>query len=244
MKFTLFAREFRCSWWALGLYCLLTLLLCSLGFWQLSRGEQKAEFIRLQQIALAAEAMDLNRQKNLDKDSARYHKVLVSGRYDNAHQFLVDNQMQDGKPGFLVLTPFFVEEDSRAVLVNRGWLPLGKNRADLPDTGISSSVNKVLGRINYFPPVGIKLPGAEIPTEGWPALVQVVDSKVLANRLGYELYDFQVELDPLEAEGYKRDWKINTAIPPEKHLAYAVQWFGLALTLSVLFILKHIRKQS
>jgi surfeit locus 1 family protein len=37
-------------------------------------------------------------------------------------------------------------------------------------------------------------------------------------------------------EGYWREWRKNTVIPPEKHIAYAVQWFGLAITLTILFI--------
>jgi surfeit locus 1 family protein len=37
-------------------------------------------------------------------------------------------------------------------------------------------------------------------------------------------------------EGYSRDWKKKSVMLPEKHIAYAVQWFGLAITLTVLFI--------
>jgi len=143
-----------------------------------------------------------------------------------------------------VLTPFLLDQGKNAVLVNRGWVPLGADRKLLPDVGIKTEIRRVTGRINHFPPVGIKLKGAEIPTEGWPAVVQVVDSRVLAARLAYDLYDFQIELDADASEGYRRQWKSSSTIPPEKHLAYAVQWFGLALTLTGLFIWISIRKRS
>jgi surfeit locus 1 family protein len=102
----------------------------------------------------------------------------------------------------------------------------------------------VSGRINQFPTVGIKLKGAEIPTNTWPSVVQLIDSQVLTEKLGYEIASFQLELEPESQEGYKREWKINTAIPPEKHLGYAVQWFGLALTLTALFFWISLKKRS
>lgn len=245
MKITILSREFRFSLLGLSVYCLLLALLCSLGFWQLGRAEQKKQFLRQQQAATGAVILDLNRQPVTDSESFRYRNVTVTGRYDAAHQFLIDNQMLDGKPGYFVLTPFLMDQEKRAVLVNRGWVALGADRSVLPDVSIRTEESRrINGRINHFPPVGIKLKGAEIPTDGWPAIVQVVDSRVLAAKLAYDLYDFQIELDAKAAEGYRREWKTSSVIPPEKHLAYAVQWFGLALTLTGLFIWISIRKRS
>jgi len=127
-------------------------------------------------------------------------------------------------------------------LVNRGWIPLGASREVLPDIGISTVTQQVRGRINRFPEPGLKLKGAEIPGETWPVRVQVIDSQLLADRLGYALADYQIELDSAQPDGYQRQWKIAVAIPPEKHRAYAVQWFGLALTLTALFIWISSRK--
>ncbi|MDD1620615.1 MAG: SURF1 family protein [Methylococcaceae bacterium] len=244
MNITILKRQFRFSPLGLSLYVLLLALLCSLGFWQLGRAEQKRQFLQQQQTAAETAVLDLNRQPIGDVESARYQKVLVSGRYDATHQFLIDNQILDGKPGYFVMTPFLLDQGKIAVLVNRGWVPLGADRKALPDVDIKTEVKRISGRINQFPPVGIKLKGAEIPTDGWPALVQVIDSRVLAARLAYDLYDFQIELDGEADEGYRRQWKSGSTIPPEKHLAYAVQWFGLALTLTGLFIWISSRKRS
>ncbi|QPK65329.1 SURF1 family protein [Methylomonas sp. LL1] len=244
MTIKLFNRQFQFSLLGLSLYVLLMALLCSLGFWQLDRSEQKKQLLMQQQLALDAGSVDLNRQSITDVDSVRYQKATLTGRYDNAHQFLLDNQIIDGKNGYFVLTPFFPDGPGRAVLINRGWLALGNNRNQLPNVEIQTKQAQVVGRINHFPSVGIKLKGAEIPTDNWPSVVQVIDSKVLSQKLGYELASFQIELEPAAEQGYKREWKINTPIPPEKHLAYAVQWFGLALTLTALFIWISIKKSS
>jgi surfeit locus 1 family protein len=167
---------------------------------------------------------------------------LVTGHYDTSHQIFIDNQMLEGKPGYLVLTPFLPDGGQPGILVNRGWVALGASREVLPDIAINSAIQQVQGRINNFPEPGLKLKGAEIPGELWPVRVQIIDSKLLADKLGYALANYQIELDSTQPEGYQRRWKIAVAIPPEKHLAYAVQWFGLALTLTALFIWISSRK--
>ena len=186
----------------------------------------------------------MNQHTIEDVDAARYRKVVVTGHYDVAHQFLVDNQIVDGKNGYFVLTPLFVDGANDAVLVNRGWVPLGKDRKELPNVDFKADSTQIEGRLNHFPSVGIKLKGAEIPTDTWPSVVQIVDAKVLSERLGYPIRTYQIELEASQQQGYRREWKIHVPIPPEKHLAYAVQWFGLALTLTALFIWMSTRNRS
>lgn len=244
MKFMLFNRYFQVSWIGLVIYLMLVTLLCSLGFWQLDRAKEKKQILAQQEQALEVATINLNQYEIPSIDTVRYQKATLTGRYDSAHQFLLDNQIVNGKNGYFVLTPVFLDGQSRAVLVNRGWVSLGSDRNKLPEVDIKTLHINIAGRFNQFPSVGIKLRGAEIPTETWPSVVQVIDSEVLSQKLGYELVDYQIELDPTAAEGYTREWKMSTPIPPEKHRAYAVQWFGLALTLTALFIWISIKKRS
>lgn len=222
---------------------LLTLLV-SLGIWQLGRADQKAALLELQKQRIQDAPLQLNATADADAEALRYRKVMVQGHYDGAHQFLVDNQVFNGRVGFFVLTPYKIGNSELAVLVNRGWVPANANRTVLPNVTMDTDAGIVSGRIDHFPAVGMKLAGAEIPSDGWPAVVQVVDSQVLAKRLGYALHDFQVELDAGEPNGYSREWKINTAMSPEKHIAYAFQWFGLALTLVIIFIWLSCKKHD
>jgi surfeit locus 1 family protein len=113
---------------------------------------------------------------------------------------------------------------------------LNQDRSFLPDVQVKIEQPVVRGRINRFPSVGIKLAGAEIPSEGWPSVLQVVDSEVLAKKLAYSLFPFQIELDKELPEGFKREWQTTTIMLPEQHTAYAIQWFALAITLTILFI--------
>ena len=49
-----------------------------------------------------------------------------------------------------------------------------------------------------------------------------------------------VLLDAGEPEGYLRQWQAP-GFPPLRHIGYAVQWFGLALTLFVIYIVTNLR---
>lgn len=243
IEFNLLQREFRFSWPVLLGYFMLTTLLCSLGFWQLGREEQKRALLEVQNQAMQAPALDLNARTLIDRGTYRYRQASLNGHYDAVHQILIDNQILDGKPGYLVLTPFVPDSGQTAVLVNRGWLPLGASRQTLPDLSINSPVKQIQGRINHLPEPGIRLDGADVPGETWPVRIQVVDTQRIAAKLGYAVADYQIELNPDQAEGYQRQWSFAVAIPPEKHRAYAVQWFGLALTLTALFIWNSSRKK-
>jgi len=221
--------------------CLLPLLL-ALGSWQLGRSEQKRVLIEQEQQRLAGEVLHLPAAIGDDVGALRYRRVEATGQYDPAHQFLLDNQISEGKAGYYVLTPFVMQGVEKAVLINRGWVPSNPDRLVLPDVQIKTLQTTVTGRINHFPGVGIKLAGAEIPGDGWPSRVQVVDSGMLAKKLGYALSPFQIELDKDLADGFKREWQTTTLMPPEQHIAYAVQWFGLALTLTILFFWYSFKK--
>jgi surfeit locus 1 family protein len=223
--------------------CLLVLLL-SLGTWQANRATEKRAFLQQQTDAQAMEATRLSVTTLDNADSLRYRRLIVSGHYDTQRQFLVDNQISAGKAGYFVLTPFVLQGENKAILVNRGWLVANPDRKQLPDVSMPSELITITGRANRFPSVGIKLEGADIPTASTPSVVQVVNSERISQKLGYPVFSFQLELDSTQPNGFKRDWHTSTLMPPEQHIIYSAQWFGLALTLSVLFIVYSIKKSS
>ena len=215
---------------------LLLSLLISLGYWQLSRANEKKQVMELRDFRAKAPPVLLSANFESVLEKIDYRAVLVRGHYDNNHQFLIDNQIVNGKAGFFVMTPFILEQSNKAVLVNRGWIIANANRSILPVIEFSSDVKELMGHINHFPSVGLKLAGAEIPTQGWPSIVQVAEVEALTKKLGYALFGFQLLLDKNQSNGYYREWQQSKIIPPEKHQAYAAQWFGLAITLIILFL--------
>lgn len=200
-----------------------------LGVWQLERAGEKRGLAA--DFAGSGPALEW---QHLPIDAPRYQRVAVRGRYDPNHQFLLDNRSHESVAGVEVLTPF-VLDDGSAVIVNRGWLPFGATRQDLPSVGVDADNRTVVGRIDLLPRPGIWLQGR--PATGWPRLVNYPRMEELELALGRELARRQVLLDPAVPDGYVRAWTVP-GTTPDRHLGYAVQWFALAaLAVAIWFVL-------
>lgn len=222
--------------------CLLVVsVLIGLGLWQLERADEKKSLMQLSESRRQEAPIRLDGEIQA-LDRLLFRRVLVSGSYDFKHQFLLDNQVVDGRIGAYVLTPLKINGSGRAVLVNRGWVPMVDRRVvnsslDIPEPAVS-----IEGFIKPFPGVGFRLKGAEVPSGGWPGLIQLVDAEHLSRVLGYPLLPFQILLNPDFEPGYLRKWKMVYPVSPEKHVMYAVQWFALAVAL--IAIVRSISKRD
>ncbi|MEO8224735.1 MAG: SURF1 family protein [Gammaproteobacteria bacterium] len=225
-------------WWGLLLAIAGALLGTTAGFWQLGRGAEKraleARFAAggagpaLQQLVSDGEAASL-----------RYTVLRVTGHYDPGHQVLLDNMSDAGRPGYQVLTPFATAAGT--VLVNRGWVPADGDRTRLPDIGVDGASRELVGRIEHLPRPGIRLAAADVPANApWPRRLLFPTSAEVSAQLGAPLRDFQLLLDAGEPDGFVRDWRPGGMLA-ERHVAYAVQWFGLALTVVVIYVVLVIR---
>jgi surfeit locus 1 family protein len=225
-------------------YLAFFILFLSLGVWQIHRANEKQDFLDTE-AKRSNQTLTLTSENTETIETLRYKKATISGHYDTTKQFLLDNQINAGKAGYFVFTPFKLANSNKAILVNRGWIPLIEPRAALPNVEFLAENEMTLnGRINTFPSVGMKLDGANQPTDTNPAVVGLIDSKILATKLGYELFNFQLELELNAPNGYKREWAMAKIMQPEQHLGYALQWFGLAFALTIIFIKFGLRKTT
>jgi surfeit locus 1 family protein len=214
----------------------------SLGFWQTHRAEEKQALME-QRAQRAQEPPIRLGSARLPMPESRYRRVEAEGEYDVGRQFLLDNQVAQGQAGYRILTPLRLSGSDQAVLVNRGWIPLGPNRQTLPQLDIAQPKVQIQGVIDQFPGVGFKLRGAETPAPGWPAVTQVLDADRLSERLGYRLAPYQVLLAPDQGQGYLRDWR-QASFQPEKSRGYALQWFSFALALLILYVWHGFKPQA
>jgi len=219
----------RGRWSASWLMTVLTLVavLCflQLGRWQWHRAEGKRV------LAAAFSAGNAAAQELGDRPTAalpRYTQVRVRGSYDGAHQLLLENMSHDGLPGYQVLTPLRLT-DGRVLLVNRGWLPLTRSRHELPAVAIDGDGSVTpAGRLDALPVAGIALGRLPPPTGlEWPKLTSFPTMSDLSAALAQPLEAQQLLLNPDEPFGYLRDWHVS-GIGPERHIAYAVQWWSFA----------------
>lgn len=217
--------------------------LIALGFWQLTRADEKRALVTdFSDGGVAAVELERVLQDGLER-AARYQQVSVRGRYDPARQFLLDAMIVDGRTGYHVLTPLTLEGGAETVLVNRGWVPGGATRGDLPDIGVDPVTRVITGRINTFAEPGVRLGEATAAGDSWPRVTLYPDRAAIASALGTAVLPRVILLDPASPAGYRRDWRPE-GIGPDRHIAYAVQWFALALALAIIYGVVNLKRRD
>ena len=216
-------------------------LFSRLGLWQLDRAEQKQELLaqyeagQRTQVAITSENAD---------QLSRYQRVSIAGRYDPAHQLLLDNMPSHaGRPGYRVLTP--MQSAAGWLLVDRGWLPLGATRSELPNVSVGGAERSITGTMDALPRAGLQLASAPVdPNAPWPRVLSFPTQSDLERQLGHKLIPGLLLLDASQPDGYERVWEAHLGFKPERHIGYAVQWFALAGAALVIFILMGFRTKK
>lgn len=226
-------RRWLGPWWAVLLASAGVAIGITAGLWQLGRAAEKRDL----EARFAAGSTSGALQRLVASEAAaefRYRTLRLTGRYDPEHQLLLDNISYERQPGYQVLTPFVTAEGT--VLVNRGWVPASGDRRILPDVAVGGETREVIGRIEWLPRPGIELAATAPPPDApWPRRLLFPTSGQASAQLGIPLRDYQLLLDPAAPDGFVRDWRPG-GMGPDRHTAYAVQWFGLALTVVVIYI--------
>lgn len=213
-----------------------------LGNWQLNRAAAKTTILEQShdQSSKAVESLPLDRD---EYESIRYSQVTVDGSYDIEHQFLLDNQVKHHKVGYSVFTPVKIAGSNTAVLVDRGWVAQGQTREMRPDIQFAQVDSAIAGSL-YSPfSEGVRLGSLDNGELLWPRVIQFLDFEAISERLGYHLLPVIIRLSPDAKNGYLREWK-TVSFGPDKHLGYAVQWFGLAAAMLVILMVLGLKKDE
>lgn len=229
------SRSFEPRAWAVLLALALVAAFVSLGWWQVGRAREKQAMIEsfargtMSEVALTGVTVD---------ELPRYQHVTVQGHYEPDRQVLLDNMPSStGQPGYRVLTPFRRDGAARLLLVDRGWVPLGPSRAQLPPVQVAPDWRAVAGRLDQLPIPGVRMGPAQAPGEtGWPRVLNFPTTADLQAVLDEPVEARILLLDASNPDGYERAWRPALGFPPERHLGYAIQWFALALVVMVVFV--------
>ena len=209
----------------------------SLGAWQWGRAEQKEAMLaetarvlaerRPQPLALAADAAR----------ALTYDWATGDGEFLPGPAILLDNQTRDRQPGVRVYRAFQPAGGGAPLLVELGWLPLPGDRT-MPAMAPLPGRQHVAGLLVPPPSEGIAQAPPAAQADG-SLLVIALQREAIAQALGVPALAPRVlKLDPDLPLGHARDLDIlpNT-LPPERHIGYAVQWFGLAAAVLVTALL-------
>jgi cytochrome oxidase assembly protein ShyY1 len=213
-------------------------IMFALGNWQLQRAEQKTE--RLLAIKLAAKTAQVDLQQVLrsNVDEMLDMPVNFEGAADAAHYFLVDNKITKGRVGYQILVP--MQTDSGTVIANFGWIAATSNRDVLPKVQIDAEKERYAGVIS-LPQNNAMVKETALVDGNWPKVLQQTDLKVIQQHYSQEVLPFVVLLNPQEASTFVRNWQ-PVVMAPEKHLAYAAQWFLLGFAALAVFIIAQRNK--
>jgi len=220
----------------IAITCIVIMFL--LGFWQLDRKSQKDQ--RLAQIESRQDAQALSLTDVIDSP---YDYVDFAVRFSGKPKqalFYIDNRIKNSIAGYEILTP--VKTDYGIVLINLGWVPGSGNRKELPR--ISSPKTSTFEGRMYIPSDNRMISETNFNYGAFPVLMQQIDFDEIQKHLGESVLPFTIRLKPEDNVGFVRDWQV-VVMAPEKHLGYAIQWFGLGiagLTVFLLTVLKSIQK--
>lgn len=238
-------------WWALALLVAAGFALA--GRWQLARMHEKEALLADAASALTRTsaqplllASDPKRARNYDWASGR-------GRVLNVTLWL-DNQQRGGVVGIRMYCVLLPDLGAQALLLDAGWRPMAGDRA-LPEFGCPAHGDQTVRGLLAPPPSEGLQHGAALAAAGedrWLAARMDLGAIAAALKLPTGIAPRVLRLDPRRQAGddgvmvapNERDLTIlpNT-MPPQRHLGYAVQWFGLALTVLIVALVLTIRRR-
>lgn len=210
-------------------------IFCALGAWQLQRADEKRA-LQAEYDRRTAQLPILLTSAVLPAETLQYFRVETNGVYDRGYQLLLDNRAHHGVPGFEVVTPLRIAGSDTRVLVNRGWVPLGADRSQLPAVDPPSERVVVRG-VAVTPRTGFRLGTPDPLRRDGVTVWQQLDLPRYAKETGFRLQPIVILLDPQSAAGgYTREWgRLDAGIAV--HESYAFQWFAFAAAVAVSYAL-------
>ena len=211
----------------------------ALGRWQTRRALEK-EAIEARMTARAAMApIDLNLTVPSAND-AEYRRVQARGEFLRNWPIYLDNRPYNGVAGFYVLMPFKIAGSARHVLVERGWVRRDfAERAKLPPLATPAGETEIQGvavrRAGHL----LQL-GAEPPLRPG-AVRENLSVQEFAHASGLDMLPLLVEQTSDTHDGLVRDWPRPSA-GAERNRGYALQWYGLAATAFLFFVVTGFRR--
>lgn len=205
----------------------------ALGFWQLDRAAEKRALQAEYDRRATQPPIELGGRIRSARE-LQFSRVQAQGNYENEYQVLWDNRIHHGMAGFHVITPFRLADGKTRVLVNRGWVPMGSDRDHLPEIAPPQGTVTISG-IAVVPRHEFSLGALDTLKRDGITVWQQIDLARFAKEVGWPLEPIVVLLDPKSPGGYVRDWaRLDTGVAV--HEGYAFQWFLLAGTALVLYV--------
>lgn len=242
-------RTFRWRWPALAATVVVAAIGISLGRWQLHRADEKRAIAQGMKVqgSLPPLLLDATTVQRNDPSALLYRSVSVSGQFVRDWPVYLDNRPHDGIAGFVVLMPLQLAGSRIHVLIARGWFPRDPiDRAHLPALVTPAGPVQLAGRVALDAGHVLQL-GTPGPLRSG-AIVQNAGPAEFSRDAGLAMANLLIEQTQEETrggapvhDGLVRDWPAPY-LGIDRHLGYAFQWFALAATAIVFFVVTGFRR--
>ncbi|MDG3088483.1 SURF1 family protein [Vibrio hannami] len=218
--------------------------LVKLGLWQVSRGEEKTAIEK--QLAHRADAPFVP----LESIAGNYNNITglrvtttVYSKPDD-YRIYLDNQVHDGKAGYLVYQVVQTAFSSDYLLAEIGFIAGNVDRRVLPEVSLSIPNGEIQGRLysRMANPLSFDLMLENLSH----FRIQNLNLKQLEKELGLPLLPYVLQPISIGTWPLPQPWK-PLPMASAKHYGYAFQWFSMAavwLLLMVILFIRTTRKKT
>jgi surfeit locus 1 family protein len=211
----------------------------SLGQWQTRRAVEKETIERTLLERESAPPVALNTVGPVGA-ALEYRRISVRGEFVRDWPIYLDNRPYRGEAGFYILMPLKMEGSDTHVLVARGWVKRNvADRAKLPPLATPAGTVEIQGVARSHPGKVLQLGNAEPLRPG--AIVQNLEIRELAQAVKAPMQPFMIEQLTDIPDGLVRDWPRPSG-GADKHRGYAFQWYALAATAFIFFVVTGLRR--
>lgn len=231
-------QRFRLPLWPTLAAILAIILFIKLGFWQLSRAEEKeASFALLEHYA---KQIPITLPESLVKlDDYLYNRVEIRGFFESDRTIYLDNKIYEGIAGYHILTPLRQINSTNYVLVNRGWISGGKDRGSLPIIPTPDELITITGVV-VSPTIRTwSLSDKQFTGKVW----QNFSLDSYQNLTGLTFQPFLLlQQNETRSDGLIRQWEKPDS-GSAKNMGYAFQWFALAAVTFIIYIVLNVKRK-
>jgi surfeit locus 1 family protein len=232
--------EFRFSLWPTLAAAAGIALTIALGNWQLNRAHEKnelkariGELAKGPPISVSAAALDAR--------DVQLRRVEARGTFEPKYAVFIDNRVWRGTVGYQVVMPLRLGDGGRYVLVNRGWVAGTPDRNRLPEVKTPAGPVVISGMAVVPSKRFLELSGKTVVGKVWENLT--IERYRQAMPIAIQPFVIQQESAGAPDDGLVREWD-----PPdlgiERHYGYAFQWFALAVTILVFYLVTHVKRKT
>jgi surfeit locus 1 family protein len=209
-------------------------VLLALGTWQLERKAWKEGLLDAiaSRTHLAPISLDAAVRRWKAGEDLEYARVRVRGTFSHdkeRHLFVAE---ADG-PGVHVYTPLTTASGA-VVLVNRGYVPMALRDRSMRRTGLVEGEVEVVGLIRAPGDEGLFTPSNDIAGNLWYWRDLAGMAQSVLGAPASSVAPFFVDAEVAAGSNWPRGGATRLTLP-NRHLEYALTWFGLAAALIAVY---------